>query len=588
MSLSVPLLPAPTISLPFAVAVTPKANLAAVIPSVAIAHAVKAATPQPPQAAHGMDSPSASALFDGINSRYAPSASDPDPVVPQTPARIPRHRDLPQRFTSRLARWSGVSALWSVYRDGILIQRHAARLTDQSLSPARRSASARLLASTGRVEALPTLAWSSENDPSPHVRRSALSALTQIALSAELRLIRLLKTSLRRSARESAASMLSFVVRGSESVDSTEALAAAATLDPSEDVRLAAIRSLTLSVSPKALSSLEWMLAHDTRPHMRSSLELALAESRVRHSAVSLHHYTPPAEEELSDTRGPLHEVALRRAIAVASIFVAVELVGGFVTGNVALKADSMHLAADQLINGAALFSIWMARRPPNSRKSYGYLKVESVVGLLGAAAIAFMGFEMGLAAWHRLFEPGAAATWSVALFALASLAANASSAMILWRHHGDSLSMKGAFLHSLTDAVGSFGVMFSTAAAILLGWAWVEPVAVALIVVLIAKTAWGLGKPAWDVLIDAVPAGTDLDRIEADLLAIPGAAVVKDLHVWALNSRTTTLTATLLIKPGAAHDTVLASAKAVLREKHGIRHMTVQVETLPEARLAL
>lgn len=527
------------------------------------------------------EAPSASALFDGISARPAPSSEDP--VIPDAPpeARIPRRRDLPSRYTSRLARWTGAAALWSVYRDGVLVQRYASRLNDHSLPPSRRAASARLLASLGRVEAVPTLGWAYENDPAPRVRRAALAALLHLSRAAEPKLIRALKADPRSSARENAAASLSWLVRHSPAPEAVEALAATGMLDPSEDARLAAIGSLSLAQNPKSLASLEWMRAQETRPHMRSALELAVAEARRRHAGAGLQR-ARPTEDELADTRGPLHEVALKRAIVVASLFVAVELAGGFLTGNVALKADALHLAADQLINAAALFSIWMGRRPPNSRKSYGYLKVESVVGLLGAAAIAFMGFEMGAEAWQRLFAPGAPATWNVALFALASLGANLFSALILWRHHGESLSMKGAFLHALTDAVGSAGVIVSVAAAILLGWAWVEPVAVALIVALIVKTAWELGKPAWDILIDAVPAGTDLDRIEADLLAIPGAAGVHDLHVWALNSRLTTLTATIFVRPGSDHDQVLASAKAVLREKHGIRHMTVQVETIP------
>lgn len=580
LSLSVPLLPAPSISLPLSVSVTPKAN-----PEVVAAVAVKAAKPQPPQAAPQMDSPSASALFDGIALRSSPAVGDPDPVIPDDvpQARIPRRRDMPQRFTSRLARWTGAAALYSVYRDGILVQRYAARLNNQSLSPARRTAAARLLASLNRVEAVPTLGWAYDNDPSPHVRRAALDALLHITRAAEPRLLRSLKTNPRAGSREAAATTLSWVVRHSDAPGSVEALAAAGMLDLAEDTRLAAIRALSLAKSPKALESLEWMRGQEARPHMRSAIAMAVAESQRRHAAAGLQRYRPP-DDELSDTRGPLHAVALKRAMAVATVFVIVEMIGGFMTGNVALKADAMHLAADQLINGAALFSIWMARRPPNSRKSFGYLKVESVVGLLGAAAIAFMGFEMGVEAWHRIFTPGAVATWSVALFALASLAANLFSALILWRHHGESLSMKGAFLHAMTDAIGSFGVIVSVAAAILLGWAWVEPVAVAVIVVLIVKTAWGLGKPAWDVLIDAVPDGTDLDRIEADLLAIPGVAVVKDLHVWALNSQTTALTATVFIHAGADHDAVLASAKAALREKYNIRHVTVQVETIPGA----
>ncbi len=527
-----------------------------------------------------MEAPSASVFFDGVAARSA--ASSGDPVIPGGPpeARTPRRRDLPQRFAGRLARWTGAAALWSIYRDGFLIQRHASRLNDQALPAARRVASARSLASLGRIEAVPTLDRVYENDPSPRVRRAALVAMIRLARDAQPRLVLALKTYPRSGARERAATMLSWVVRHSDATEAVEALADAGMLDPVEDVRLAALRSLALARSSKALAALEWMRGHDARPHMRSALELSVAEARRRQAGTGLQRYRPP-EDEFEDASGSLHEVALKRAIAVASLFVAVEMIGGFMTGNVALKADSMHLAADQLINGAALFSIWMARRPPNSRKSYGYLKVESIVGLLGSAAIAFMGVEMGVEAWHRLFTPGAAATWSVALFALASLAANLFSALILWRHHGESLSMKGAFLHSMTDALGSIGVIVSVAAAILLGWAWVEPVAVALIVGLIVKTAWELGKPAWDVLIDAVPAGADLDRIEADLLAIPGAAVVRDLHVWALNSRTTALSATVFIRPGTSHDQVLSSAKALLREKHGIRHATVQVETI-------
>jgi cobalt-zinc-cadmium efflux system protein len=520
-TLAVGSIPAPLDPLPFqAVAVNGVAAIAANV-NVMGTHAIAikpVMKPQPPQA-----TPQKNALQQlYLESRIIVPSADEPPSQPVIPASASRRRALPTRFNSRLARWSGAAAVWSLYHDGVLVQRYAARLNDQSLTPARRSSSARLLASLGRVEAVPSLGWAFDHDPSEHVRRSALEALLHLTSAAEPKLLRTLKQNPRPGSRAAAASTLSFLVRHRESLEAVESLAAAGMLDPSEDVRLAAIGSLSLAMSPKALASLEWMLAHEPRPHMKSSLELAVAESRRRSQGLALQSYRPEQDEELSDTRGPLHEVALKRAIAVASIFVAVELAGGFLTGNVALKADSMHLAADQLINGAALFSIWMSRRPPNSRKSYGYLKVESVVGLLGAAAIAFMGFEMGLEAWRHLFNPGAAVTWSVALFALASLGANLCSALILWRHHGESLSMKGAFLHSLTDAIGSFGVIVSVAAAVLLGWAWVTPVATALIVALIAKTAWGLGKPAWDVLLDAVPAGTDLDRIEADLLAIP------------------------------------------------------------------
>ncbi|MDD5305479.1 MAG: cation diffusion facilitator family transporter [Elusimicrobia bacterium] len=354
LSLSVPLLPAPSLSLPPAVAnavsaaaaaaVTPKANPAAVkAVSVPLLNAVKAAKPQPPQAAPRMEAPSASALFDGAAVRSA--ASTGDPVVPDgsPEARVPRRAEAPPPVASRLARWAGVAGL----------------------------------------------------PPSSH-----------------------------------------------------------------------GVARVPLSASPL-------------------------------HAEAEHGHGSSP-----SGARAPVHESALKRAMAAALFFIAIEMIGGIVTGNAALQADSLHLASDQVINAAALFSAWLSRRPPSAARPNGFRKAEAVVGLLAAAVIAFTGFEMGAEAWTRFFTPGAAATWSVALFALASLGANLSSALILRRHHGESLGVKSAFMVAMTDTVGSIGVIVSAAAAILFGWAWVEPVVVALIGLMIVRIAWGLGRPAWKALV--------------------------------------------------------------------------------------
>jgi len=208
-----------------------------------------------------------------------------------------------------------------------------------------------------------------------------------------------------------------------------------------------------------------------------------------------------------SHPEGGAHESALKRAMAAASFFIAIEMLGGYLTGNAALIADSLHLAADQVIIAAALFSAWLSRRPPSPSRPNGFRKAEAVVGLLAAALIGFTGIHMGVEAWERFLEPAAAATWSVALFALASLGANLSSALILRRHHGKSLGVKGAFMVAITDTVGSIGVIVSAAASILFGWAWMEPLVVALIGLMIVRIAWGLAKPAWVALRAPPPA---------------------------------------------------------------------------------
>lgn len=231
-------------------------------------------------------------------------------------------------------------------------------------------------------------------------------------------------------------------------------------------------------------------------PSSRRSRPLPRA-SRLA-APISPHHLESdpgPHDHAVPAASTPAHESALKRAMAVALLFIAVELIGGLLTGSAALRADALHLLSDQVIVAAALFSSWLSRRPGASPK------IEAVVGLLAAGLIGFTGVHMGVEAWERFVTPGAAATWSVALFALASLGANLSSALILRRHHGASLGAKSAFLVAMTDTVGSVGVIVSAAASILFGWAWAEPVAVALIGLMVVKIAWGLGKPAWKAL---------------------------------------------------------------------------------------
>lgn len=256
--------------------------------------------------------------------------------------------------------------------------------------------------------------------------------------------------------------------------------------------------SFPSDASRRAASRLSrWAVSLGLRP-------LSQGVARAPRTASPLHVEAGPAsgDHDPSAARGPVHESALKRAMAVALTFIAVEIIGGVVTGNAALQADGLHLLADQVINAAALFSAWLARRPPSSVRPGGSRKAEAVVGLLAAGLIGFTGLEMGLEAWQRFFTPGAAATWSVALFALASLGANLSSALILRRHHAGSLGVKSAFLVAMTDTIGSIGVIVSAAASILLGWAWMEPVVVALIGVMIVRIALGLGKPAWKALV--------------------------------------------------------------------------------------
>ncbi len=490
-----------------------------------------------------------------------------------------------RRVWSQVARWTGAYALWTVYRDGVLTSKYAAQLTDKNLPVARRAVAARLLAAVGRVDAIQALGFSAAHDAEPSVRRAAEEGILSVAAKSQERLLKDLKGSRLSGRRENAARALGWIARFSSEPAVIGALADAAWLDRKEDVRMTAIEGLSTARAPEALIALNSLRGRETTPHGHSALEVAYAKAQRAQTArtgPSLAHepHEPPAGE-FEAGKQPLYNTALKRVLAVGVMFLAVEFIGSMLTGSLSLKADAMHMAADLSITAGALFSGWMARRPPSSRKTFGYLKIEAVTGLLSSLAIAGMGAHMLLEAVPRLWAPVAVPGLTTIFLALAGLASNAISSWILYRYRDESLSLKGAFLHSFIDAIGSIGIIAAGLLMIYGGWFIADPLISFVIVGLIFHTTWDLAKRSWNVLIDAVPEGLDRDALEGDLLALEGVAGVHHLHVWSLNSTETIATATLHLQPGTDADRALKAAQSVLREKYKIRRATVQIEFL-------
>ncbi len=479
------------------------------------------------------------------------------------------------------ARVAGVAALWGLYRDGVLVQRHAARLSDGALPAVRRATAARMLAGLGRVDAVPLLGEAAEKDPSPRVRRSARAGLVFLAGRAAPGLIRTLKLSPFPVSRETAAVGLGWIARFADAPEALETLGASGLIDRSEGVRMAAIAALAGARSPKAIATLSWMDGVEKRPAASAAVARALAAATARQAAAGRANLIPPAED-LPLAASPLHAAALKSSIVVGLAFAAVEFAGGLMTGTLALRADALHLAGDRALDAAALLAMFIARRPPTSRKTYGWLKAEAVFSFVGSLAIAAMGVAMIPGAYAAFVHPAAARGWGVLGFAALSIVSNLISAWMLHRHQGEHLGMRGAFLHAATDAAGTFGVMLAAAASLALGWTFLMPLATAAMVVMVLRVAWELGRPSWDVLMDSVPRGVDMDRLEADLRSVPGVASVIDLHVRALNSLGAELSAKLYAHPGADSAAILAAANSFLRERYGIVHSTMQIETAP------
>lgn len=312
-------------------------------------------------------------------------------------------------------------------------------------------------------------------------------------------------------------------------------------------------------------------------PKMRAALQMAAkADGLERAGAGHAENHAPAITPENAEKHGE----ALRRVLGVGAFFLAIELVGSMMTGSLSLKADAMHLGADLSITAAALFSSWISRRPPDARRTFGLLKVEAVTGLLSAVAIAAMGSHMLFEAVPRLWAPVEVPGLSTILLALAGLASNSISTWILYRYQAESLSLKGAFLHAMIDAIGSLGVIAAGLMMFYGGWFIADPIISLAIVGLIFFTTWNLAKRSLNVLIDAAPPGLDMRALKADLLALSDVVGIDDFHVWSLNSSQTIATVSLDVKPGGDADKALKAARALLLEKYKIGHATVQVES--------
>jgi cobalt-zinc-cadmium efflux system protein len=272
------------------------------------------------------------------------------------------------------------------------------------------------------------------------------------------------------------------------------------------------------------------------------------------------------------------HDRAFALGIALNLGYVAVEAWYGWTTGSLALLADAGHNLSDV----AGLVLAWggalAARLRPDARHTYGWQRA----GILAAFANAVLLLvAMGALAWeavHRLGQPVAVPGATVMAVAAVGIAVNGFTALLFARGRERDLNVRGAFLHMVADALVSLGVVVAGALTLAFGWAWLDPVTSLVIAAVIVAGTWGLLRQSLHLLFDGVPHGMDLHEVERELAALPGVAQVSDLHVWAMGTTQVALTAHLVMPEGGADDAFLRRAAAVLRERHGIGHVTLQV----------
>lgn len=258
--------------------------------------------------------------------------------------------------------------------------------------------------------------------------------------------------------------------------------------------------------------------------------------------------------------------------------FVLLEFGYGWLANSLSLIADAGHNLSDV----AALLIAWgasvLVRRAPTATHTYGWRRSSILAALINATLLLVAVGAISLEAVQRLRDPAPVASETVIWVAAIGIIINTATALMFMRGRERDINIRGAFLHMAADAGVSLGVVIAGFVMLATGWTWVDPVVSLVIAAIILVSTWDLLRDSVNMALDAVPPGIDLPDVDAYLRDLPGVTGVHDLHVWAMSTTETALTAHLVV-PDGARDGLLCQAADDLHDRFGIEHTTLQIE---------
>ena len=269
----------------------------------------------------------------------------------------------------------------------------------------------------------------------------------------------------------------------------------------------------------------------------------------------------------------------LRLALGLILGFMLVEVVAGLLAGSLALLSDAAHMLTDAGAIGLALAAAAVAARPPSGRFTFGLGRAEILSAQANGATLLVLAGVIGFDAVHRLFDPPDVEGGIVLAVGLLGAAVNIGAAWALARAQRQSLNVKGARAHVLTDLYASLGAALAGALVLLFDLNIADPIAALLVALLMLRTAWSLLRDSGRVLLEGAPAGMDPEAIGRALAGHPGVVEVHDLHVWEVTTDFPALAAHVLVAPGDDCHRIRRELQAELGDRFGIRHTTLQVD---------
>lgn len=273
------------------------------------------------------------------------------------------------------------------------------------------------------------------------------------------------------------------------------------------------------------------------------------------------------------------HRRRLIGALVLTLTYMAVEVIGGLLTGSLALLADAAHMLTDAGGLALALFAIRFAERPATPQKTYGYLRIEILSALANAVVLLLLTVYILYEAYRRFVDPPEIIGGPMLAVAVVGLIVNLISMRLLAGGSSESLNVKGAYFEVLADMLGSLGVIVAALIVMLTGWQLADPLIGAGIGLFIVPRTWQLLKQVTHILLEGTPPEVDVGLLERRLLDISGVNAVHDLHVWTITSGLDAMSCHVVVTDMADAGSVVNVARRLLAEEFGIDHTTIQLE---------
>ncbi|MCP5055736.1 MAG: cation transporter [bacterium] len=275
----------------------------------------------------------------------------------------------------------------------------------------------------------------------------------------------------------------------------------------------------------------------------------------------------------------PQQRKRLAWTLALAATYMVAEVLGGLWTGSLALLADAGHMLSDVAALALSLAALWLAERPAPAARTFGYRRSEILAALANGTALVVVAIFILIEAWERSAAPPEVLGLPMLAIATGGLVVNVLGLFLLQGGRDASLNMRGAWLHLMSDALGSVGAMTAGLCVWLFDWTLADPIASAVIALLVLASAWTLLKETVDVLLESAPRHLDVAEIGRELANANGVASVHDLHVWTITSGMVSLSCHVACREDTPPAALLGELQCLLRDRYAIEHVTIQVE---------